>query len=389
MENNKDWEELEEWQKEQELKLNNNEKYYKNAFNKNKIKEMNIFSKTFNFATKSISSIIVIIFIIALILAMAYIYTLFATVAPQNTSKYLQKIYRGEKFEVIEDYSQKNSNGKGLYILSPKSNKEIIFKAYNGGSGIKDDYSAQRLKYYIQNCENKSLLEDFDAQESTETTENIQFLKYSINTKINDYYEIENKVKETYELAKYLHQKDDKMYEPINIVNWDISYYFSIQCDLSRTLEQEIYRAKYVYISNLKQNNNQEILNKIGNEEISKIWKPETLLLFINGKQMKLYNDGQAMVYYRPENKNYYMSGGDVILQQIEQIEVLETGKMSGFVKKIKYKDKEYKVKQSSDNGTGKSNVIYISGTLEEFLEKFDSEINYDYDNGKVFVTIK
>lgn len=389
MENNKDWEELEEWQKEQELKLNNNEKYYKNAFNKNKIKEMNIFSKTFNFATKSISSIIVIIFIIALILAMAYIYTLFATVAPQNTSKYLQKIYRGEKFEVIEDYSQKNSNGKGLYILSPKNNKEIIFKAYNGGSGIKDDYSAQRLKYYIQNCENKSLLEDFDAQESTETTENIQFLKYSINTKINDYYEIENKVKEAYELARYLHQKDDKMYEPINIVNWDISYYFSIQCDSSRTLEQEIYRAKYVYISNLKQNNNQEILNKIGNEEISKIWKPETLLLFINGKQMKLYNDGQAMVYYRPENKNYYMSGGDVILQQIEQIEILETGKMSGFVKKIKYKDKEYKVKQSSDNGTGKSNVIYISGTLEEFLEKFDSEINYDYDNGKVFVTIK
>lgn len=320
-------------------------------------------------------------------IALLFIYTLFSRVAPKNTVKYLKQVYGGEKFEIVEDYSDRN--GKGLYILNPKSNKNIKFKAYNGGSGIKDDYSAQRLKYYIENCEDKTLLEDFNLEEKQEICENEEFLQYNVNIKINNYDELKEKVQKVYQLVKYLNSKDKRMYESITIINYDMNYYFSIQCYTTRSYEQELCEAKYKYINTLKENNNQKELDKIGQKEIKEIWKLQSLLLIINGKQMKLYNDGQARVFYAQEDKKYHMSGTDVILQQIEPIEILKKSKLTGSVTKIKYNNKEYKVKQSSSNGKTKNNVIYSGGTLEEFLEKFDSEVVYDYENEKVYVTIK
>ena len=387
MGNKEEWEELEKWQKEQELKEQQTYKVYTKTFNEKNVKGAKTFSRIFNLVTKSISITALIIMTIIITIAALFIYYLFKRVAPVNTTKHLTQIYSGEKFEIVEDYS--NTNGKGWYVLSPKSNRNIQFKAYNGGSGVKDDYSAQRLKYYIENCEDKTLLEHFKIEEKTEIYKNEELLQYNMGIEINDYNELEEKVKKIYKLVKYLNSKDKRMYESVTIINNDIDYYFSIQCYTTRTYEQELDNAKYTYINNLKEKNNQKELEKIGQQEIKEIWKPQSLLLIINGKQMKLYNDDPARVFYVQEDKKYHMSGTDVILQQIEPIEVLKMSKLTGFVKKIKYNNKKYTVKQSSSNGKSKNNVVYGGGTLEEFLEKFDSEVAYDYDNKKVYVTIK
>lgn len=387
MENKKDWEELEEWQMDQELKNISNKKSYAEPFDKKNIKGAEIFSKIFNFIAKSISITTVTIIIAVIAIAVLFVYTSFATVAPKNTVKYLKQVYGGEKFKIVENYS--NNNGKGLYLLSPKSNKNIKFKAYNNANGIHDDYSAQRLKYYIDNCEDRNLIEGFNIEETKETYENEEFLQYNMNIELNNYNELSEKVQKVYQLVKYLNSRDNKMFESISIINKDINYYFSIQCYTTRNYEQELSQAKYKYINTLKEDNNQKELQKINQEEINEIWKPESLLLIINGKQMKLYNDGQARVFYVQEDGKYYMSGTDVILQQIEQIKILKKSKLLGTVKKLEYNNKKYKVKSSSGEGKNKNNVIYTGGTLEKFLENFNSEVTYDYENEKVYVIIK
>ena len=145
--------------------------------------------------------------------------------------------------------------------------------------------------------------------------------------------------------------------------------------------------AKYQYINILKETNNVVELNKIGNQEIEDMWKPDKLLLYINDKQMKLYNDFDAVVYYDIKNRSYYMSGLDVIFKQIEPIEVLKQGIFSGNVKKIKYNNKVYKVSSSSEGK--KDDVIYSMEIVENFCKKFNTIPEYDYENKKVYITIK
>ena len=50
-----EWEELEKWQKEQEIKEQQKQKVYTRTFNEKNLEKAKIFSKIFNFATKSIS----------------------------------------------------------------------------------------------------------------------------------------------------------------------------------------------------------------------------------------------------------------------------------------------------------------------------------------------
>ena len=40
-------------------------------------------------------------------------------------------------------------------------------------------------------------------------------------------------------------------------------------------------------------------------------------------------------------------------------------------------KNKIYKVKQEDTSKENKSDTVYVGGTLEEFVEKFEAKINY------------
>ena len=203
MNNNKDWEKLKEWESQQ----NEQNKKYINfeEFNSKYKKSFNNFNKVFNFGVKSITITSIGIGFAVLILALITIYALFYIVTPKDVLKSLEEQYKGEKFEIIEDFGAKDSNSRGLYIVSPKDNKNIQFKMLNTTQVRSDnDYSAQRTKYYIEHCENQELLQDIQIDETTVDYKGIEFLRYSLGVELNDYFEIEEKTEKAYKCLKAL-----------------------------------------------------------------------------------------------------------------------------------------------------------------------------------------
>lgn len=330
--------------------------------------------------------LVVLIYGTFIIGAFVYLYALVGAYAPKKVLKSLKEEYRGEKFEIIDSYGVEKENDRGLYIISPIKNKNIQFKMYNSTKyKNEDDYSSQRMKYYCEHCEDKSLLEDFSIEEYMVNSNNVEFLHYSLIMQINDYNEIPNKVKKIYDLVNYFISKDDKMFEAIFLQNKYIDYYFFINCDTQKTLEQEIYRAKYDYISKLKKQNQIEKLNEIGKEEIDSIWKPEKLVLVVNGKEITLGNDIVASVQYDSNNNEYYLSYPNEVFKKIDSIEILTID--MGNIKKIRYKNKVYKVKEEPKSKR-KDNEIYLYDTIEQIFNKFSEKIEFDYENEKVYITL-
>ena len=241
-----------------------------------------------------------------------------------------------------------------------------------------DDYSAHRMKYYYEYCEEKDLLDGFIIQEYMVTIDNIDFLHYSVLLQLDNYNEIPQKVEKIYNLVKYFNSKDSKMFEAIFLENKNMNYNFFINCDTQNSLEQEIYRAKYEYILKLKQQNPIEKFNEISNDEISKIWKPDKLFLVVDGK------DVSASVYYDTNDMKYYLSYANEVFKNIDSIEVLTTD--MGNVKKIRCKDKIFKVKNESKRNK-KDNEIYLYDNVEEIFNKLGAEVIFDYENEKMYIT--
>lgn len=114
------------------------------------------------------------------------------------------------------------------------------------------------------------------------------------------------------------------------------------------------------------------------------------ITIIINNKNAKLYNNDDAKVYYYESDRKYEILGmGNVLLKNIDNVEILKINKKLDLVKEIKYKGKIYKVEQTDSSKENRDDTIYINGTLEEFFEKFDSEIVYDFENGKVYISVK
>lgn len=333
--------------------------------------------------SKFIRLLVVLMYVGFIVGAFIYLYALIGVYAPKKVLKSLKEEYRGEKFEIIDSYGVEKENDRGLYIISPIKNKNIQFKMYNSTKyKNEDDYSSHRVKYYYEHCEDKSLLEGFYVEEDTITNDKIDFLHYTVLMQLNDYSEIESKVEKIYNLAKYFISKDDKMFEAIFLENKNMNYHFFINCDTANTLEQEIYKAKYEYMSKLNQLGK---LSEISQDEIDKIWKPEKLVLVVNGNEITLGNNIVASVQYDSNNSQYYLSYPNEVFKKIDSIEILSID--MGNIKKIKYKNKVYKVKEEPKSKR-KDNEIYLYDTIEQIFNKFSAKIEFDYENEKVYITL-
>ena len=243
--------EIEEWKKLCESKIYNQELHEKSK------KRVKIFSNIISHITKFITSLSIGTFIAIFIAAFVLIYAYFYIALPKNVLKSLEELYDGEKFEIVEDFGAKNGHSRGLYIVSPKKNKNIQFKMYNTNQVRSDnDYSAQRTKYYIEHCEDKELLNGIQIEEFTFDYKDVEFLHYTLKIEVKDYNELDEAVEKAYKLAKYLHSQDPKMFESIflNLKNLGASF-ITIPCDTENTLEEEINRAKQEYLKALEENN--------------------------------------------------------------------------------------------------------------------------------------
>ncbi len=374
MENNKDFEKLEEQYK-RYMDLE--------EFNKNSKPKIDRISKIIFWGIKSISITSILIGIAVLIFAFITIYALVYTATPKNVLKSLKELY-GEEFEIIEDFGAKDAKSKGLYIVSPKNNKNIQFKMLNTTQFRNDnDYSAQRTKYYIDKCKDKKLLEGVKVDESTFTYEGIEFLQYTLYIELNDYSEIEEKTEKAYKLAKYLYSQDNKMDEPIFLDVKDMISLISVHCNTDKSLDEEINSVKYDYIQTLYVNDKKEELKKIGQDEIDKIWKPKYLQIVVNEKETT------EKVEYNIEDKKYQIVNISRFLKQLDNVEILKIGMFSQEIKKIKFNDKTYKIEQGLNNGKNKDDVIYTEENVDNICKKLNCEIKYDYLNEKIYVKMK
>ncbi len=356
-------------------------------------KRMNIFSKILAIFSKTVATSAIGIALTVIVVAFVTIYALIYIATPKNVLKSLEELYRGEKFEIIEDFGAKDANSRGLYIVAPKKNKNIQFKMLNTTQVRSDnDYSAQRTKYYIEHCEDQELLQDVQIEESSITYKGIEFLHYTVWIELEAYSEIEETTEKAYKLAKYLHAKDPKMFEGISINAKNFMSLISVRCDTEKSLEEEIYSVKYEYIEQLHEAiknpalsydaNNEQELQEIGQEEIDTIWKPKYLQLVINGKE----TIGKAM--YHLEDKQYYLANMTNFLKQFDEIEIVKMDMFSGDIKKIKYKDKMFAIEKGKHKGKDKSDVIYMEEDLDTIFNKFHANVVYDYDHDKVYLTM-
>ena len=158
----------------------------KKEFDENELKGVKKFNKVLSAFTKTVSVTSIITAIAIVLYAFFIMYALTSAFLPHgNMAKTLEKIY-DEKFEVIGERIDENK--KSIYTLSPKNNKNIQFTAYNESKTRMDnDYRDQAMKYYIEHCEDKQLLEDFKIEEGFYRYKNVEFLTYSVGIEINHY----------------------------------------------------------------------------------------------------------------------------------------------------------------------------------------------------------
>lgn len=340
-------------------------------------------NKFVNFGIKSVLIACICLGLAVVIFAFVSIYALFSVLAPNNVLKSLKEIY-GEEFEIVEDFGAKDAKSRGLYIVSPKNNKDIKFKMLNTTKYRNDnDYSAQRTKYYIECCEDKTLLEGVNVDEETFTSEGVEFLHYTLSIELNDYDEIEEKTEKAYKLAKYLYSQNNKMNEPIFLDVKDMISLISVHCDTDKSLDEEIKFVRYDYIQTLYVNDKKEELQKIGQNEINKIWRPEYLQLIINGKETTV------IVVYNSEDKIYQILNIPRFLNQLDGIEILKKAMFSQEIKKIKYNGKEFKIVKGSNDGKNNDDVIYTEENADDIFRKLNCEAMYDYSNKKLYITTK
>ena len=207
MSKEEDWKELEEWQdKQNEIKQKNNVKEFKAK----EYRGTEIFTKLISKLLGSVFSIFVIIFIIAVIVSLFYIKSLFGIYASVNVKKQLKNEYRGQKFVVVNNYGKDIEKDNGQFLMSPKNNKNIIFKVEKGSVYMVDDYSENRLKYYMENCSDKSLVSNLNIEQGIKEGYNTDFLKYEVYIDIENYDELESACNKAYNIVKYLEEQDNK-----------------------------------------------------------------------------------------------------------------------------------------------------------------------------------
>lgn len=183
--------------------------------------------------------------IVVLGIALFLIHYLFSFGMPVNMDKYLKDIYRGEKFKIIEDYS--NERGYGEYLLAPKSNKEITFRVYREVRCVKDDYYDRAFQYYMNHCPNKELVDRFEKIENKEKYKEIDFLEYQVFLNLPNVEQLEEYTKYMYEMIQYLEQQDKRCYFYILLRKGNQA--ISLRCHEKMEYEEFLKEAKSIFTS--------------------------------------------------------------------------------------------------------------------------------------------
>lgn len=346
------------------------------------LKEVNVAGvQRFITILKTLGKIIVTPFVLAgiiiLVLVIIFMFGPFLKMQPREIRGYLTQIYQGEKFTIKEKDIDKKDNG--LYVLSPKSNKEITFYAYKNGNEITEDYSAKRLKYHVENYPNQDILQEFTISEGTKEKYGVSFLEYQVCLDITSYTEIEEATKKVYDIIQYISNEDKRMYEYIAVRK--NNFYSSLHCNQEETYEEYLYRTQYEYIDFFKNQN----MTDIPEEEINRIWKPKELTISINQQELNPDDYNQYVKAAYDLKRQEYIINLLSIIPKVQTIEILKRNWQSNVIEEIQYHDQKYKIYYEQER---KGNKIPNQCTISQLKEIFNAEVKYDFLNEKIMIEI-
>lgn len=220
---NKDWEELEKWEKKNEQE--EIKKYGTNISKinkKNASKEVNNYVKGINVVLKtmkiSATSLFIIVAIIILIFGIAWYYSIKSRVNI-DAKKTIESMY-GVKLKLISKEIDNNGNGK--YKFELKNEPKIQFVAIKKWGNLEEDLSDRIQKYYFEKWDSANK-NDFRVYENTEN----DILNYeiyienfkNINTAINEIYEFVDFCSNNYTqyFKIYIKVSEEKLYPNLSI----------------------------------------------------------------------------------------------------------------------------------------------------------------------------
>ena len=140
-----------------------------------------------------------------------------------------------------------------------------------------------------------------------------------------------------------------------------------------------VYEEKYNYYWYLK-NNNMET-KEIPKEDIEKLDFPGELNLIVDGKELKdSYNQNLTADYDRVL-KEYKIRVADAVANTTK-VELLNKNFNSDL--KFKYKSNEYEIHYFDNNIYRRKLPSYLA--MSEFRNIFNINIDYDYNNKKIYI---
>ena len=257
MENNKDWKELEEWNAKNEAK----NKFYENSELK-KTRDINAkkFSKMANIFSFTVITPIVITTLVLIIIILLFLGVFFHHLKVDTETEILQQLKNeySRDFVIVEENII--SDKLKIYKISPKNNKNIVFKAVQSNFKQHNDYKEYLIKDAMKAYLNTLDSTNIKVTDSTTLSNNQQYYKLKYGISISTYSEIPDAVKEIYNCNDYISKKLNKEFKNINFYfngylslnNWTTEISNNIY---NKSLDTYIYEAQHSYIEYLKSNN--------------------------------------------------------------------------------------------------------------------------------------
>lgn len=239
MSNDKDWKELEKWNKERTWK-EETRKGYTNFDTKKQMKKLNKISKAFNITGKGVKIITILIFFIFFLYISTRMYVYYENLKKNIDFPVVDAIegLYNIKIETISEITDEEENV--TYEFQLKDNNEIKFTAIEKRGGVTEDFLATCHKYYFEkwNSPNK---EYFTIEENI--TKN-GMLEYDTHIEINSFEDVEKSAEIINEFADFCGQMFYPAWQIYLVKNNKRIYPYN---QYNMTHEETINRAKEVY----------------------------------------------------------------------------------------------------------------------------------------------
>ena len=237
-------------------------------FNKEDYKSVDKFVKRLTTTMKVIlvpSFIFSVLLYLFVFISLILMFKSFTAEKDINILKELKRNY-GKKFTIVSEELIDDSDN-GLYKVSPKDNKDVVFNVVKHFGEIQEDYGKISVKTIIDKWDNIEIKNAMTIEEGIEKDRFFDkypiYTKYDIYIDIKEYSQIEDATRKLYEIKQYIEENVGKylVYPRLRINEyWSTVYY-----EKDYSVEQYIKYEKYEYIDYLKRENKD--LYKIQKEE--------------------------------------------------------------------------------------------------------------------------